>query len=418
MRAGSTSSISYDALGRRVLVRTRQEFACGLNCRNAIVRTVWDGDQVLYEISSQGATSASTAEVERDVDHVVDQTQSLYFPYGRIVYTHGQSVDRPLAFARISYSNVFPDPILILPQANWQGHYDLGYYWASPIMCRRYPDPINGTSYCMQIDWPAPYMWKTMYERSRGSGPVSWMGSLIEEGRDASGQMYRRNRYYDPVTGRFTQEDPMGLAGGLNAYGFAGGDPVNFGDPSGLCPDNLKDKPDDCVAWDKQEAAKADRAPPCPETSLLSVHGAGVQLEASGAVSVPGAPGFGLAGTGTVGGGAFWGGPEGVTTDDFVTGGLFAGGPFTARKDEPAGFVVGKSAGAGSGLYLTNAKVAGQLEGPFTTLQASLGRYGVSVSWSQGIWTASVTQSLISAPTKSFALYTTYTRTTGKACRQ
>jgi peptidoglycan L-alanyl-D-glutamate endopeptidase CwlK len=36
--------------------------------------------------------------------------------------------------------------------------------------------------------------------------------------------------------GRFTQPDPIGLAGGLNLYGFAGGDPVNFSDPFGLCP--------------------------------------------------------------------------------------------------------------------------------------------------------------------------------------
>lgn len=36
--------------------------------------------------------------------------------------------------------------------------------------------------------------------------------------------------------GRFTQEDPIGLAGGLNLYGFAGGDPVNHSDPFGLCP--------------------------------------------------------------------------------------------------------------------------------------------------------------------------------------
>ena len=35
---------------------------------------------------------------------------------------------------------------------------------------------------------------------------------------------------------QFTQEDPIGLAGGLNLYGFAGGDPVNFSDPFGLCP--------------------------------------------------------------------------------------------------------------------------------------------------------------------------------------
>lgn len=35
--------------------------------------------------------------------------------------------------------------------------------------------------------------------------------------------------------GTSTQEDPVGLAGGLNAYGFATGDPVNFSDPFGLC---------------------------------------------------------------------------------------------------------------------------------------------------------------------------------------
>jgi RHS repeat-associated protein len=64
----------------------------------------------------------------------------------------------------------------------------------------------------------------------------SWHGSLLTDKADASGQLYRRNRYYDPGTGRFTQEDPIGLAGGLNVYGFADGDPVNFADPFGTCP--------------------------------------------------------------------------------------------------------------------------------------------------------------------------------------
>jgi uncharacterized protein RhaS with RHS repeats len=54
--------------------------------------------------------------------------------------------------------------------------------------------------------------------------------------QDASGYLYRRNRYYDPKTGRFTQEDPIGLAGGMNAYGYAEGDPVSYSDPFGLCP--------------------------------------------------------------------------------------------------------------------------------------------------------------------------------------
>ena len=70
----------------------------------------------------------------------------------------------------------------------------------------------------------------------------AWAGSLVQDKRDASGLMYRRNRYFDPGTGRFTQPDPIGVGGGLNSYGFAGGDPVNFGDPFGLCkkPKGLK----------------------------------------------------------------------------------------------------------------------------------------------------------------------------------
>jgi RHS repeat-associated protein len=60
------------------------------------------------------------------------------------------------------------------------------------------------------------------------------MGSLAVGMRDATGQMYMRNRYYDPQTGQFTQPDPIGLAGGLNSYGFAAGDPVGYSDPYGL----------------------------------------------------------------------------------------------------------------------------------------------------------------------------------------
>src|SRR5437667_11741599 len=59
-----------------------------------------------------------------------------------------------------------------------------------------------------------------------------------------------RHRYYGPATGRFTQEDPIGLAGGLNLYGFAGGDPVNFSDPFGLCPEKLRDSEEKCKKWD------------------------------------------------------------------------------------------------------------------------------------------------------------------------
>ncbi|HET7632725.1 MAG TPA: RHS repeat-associated core domain-containing protein, partial [Gemmatimonadaceae bacterium] len=68
-----------------------------------------------------------------------------------------------------------------------------------------------------------------------GDTALYWMGSLVAEQQDASGLLYRRHRYYDPASGRFTQPDPIGIAGGLNSYGYANGDPVNFSDPFGLC---------------------------------------------------------------------------------------------------------------------------------------------------------------------------------------
>jgi RHS repeat-associated protein len=61
------------------------------------------------------------------------------------------------------------------------------------------------------------------------------MGGLAFGSRDASGLHYRRNRFYDAEQGRFTQEDPIGMAGGINVYGFANGDPVSYSDPYGLC---------------------------------------------------------------------------------------------------------------------------------------------------------------------------------------
>lgn len=73
-----------------------------------------------------------------------------------------------------------------------------------------------------------------MYDRK-------WYGSIAEGKAAPSGLEYARNQYYDPTAGRFTQEDPAGLGGGTNLYGYAGADPANNNDPFGLCPPKDKD---------------------------------------------------------------------------------------------------------------------------------------------------------------------------------
>ena len=45
---------------------------------------------------------------------------------------------------------------------------------------------------------------------------------------------YNWNRYYNPTTGRYISSDPIGLAGGLSTFGYAGQSPIVSIDPEGL----------------------------------------------------------------------------------------------------------------------------------------------------------------------------------------
>ena len=53
---------------------------------------------------------------------------------------------------------------------------------------------------------------------------------------DLPGLYQVRARWYDPQSGRFVSEDPIGLAGGINPYVYANNNPINLRDPSGLKP--------------------------------------------------------------------------------------------------------------------------------------------------------------------------------------
>ena len=132
---------------------------------------------------------------------------------GRIVYVHPGGVDAPAGMVR----NGTPYAL----HANWRGL----YAFATNTLGRK--------AHADDVEWPANN--RRAFLGRANTQEWSWFGSLVSSGTDASGLLYRRNRYYDPQSGQFTQQDPIGIAGGLNLYGFAGGDPVNFSDPFGLC---------------------------------------------------------------------------------------------------------------------------------------------------------------------------------------
>jgi RHS repeat-associated protein len=162
-----------------------------------------------------------------------------------VVYVHGHGIDQPLAIVRYDYNDSIPAPVMLLPHTNSSGGIDTATYvsrcYTYTVTLTREDDSTATVNQppaqqrCLQAPYPARYRLTSHESTAKDvSGPVSWMGSLITDSRDASGLMFRRNRYYDPQSGRFTQEDPIGLAGGVNVYGFAAGDPVNYSDPYGL----------------------------------------------------------------------------------------------------------------------------------------------------------------------------------------
>lgn len=65
--------------------------------------------------------------------------------------------------------------------------------------------------------------------------PVDLLGApwVGEVGEDLASHYYRA-RYYDSHAGRFISEDPIGFEAGVNFYGYVGGNPGLYRDPSGL----------------------------------------------------------------------------------------------------------------------------------------------------------------------------------------
>ncbi|HEX6042345.1 RHS repeat-associated core domain-containing protein [Longimicrobium sp.] len=221
---GSYAEYRYDPLGRRIMERTRRDTVCSTSsygCESTLTRFVWAGDQLLWELRVPGGNDVQVG------PSGLDATSASGAMYGRVSYFHAGGIDKPLLITKEGAESV-------VPRDTWRGQFHAG---TSPTTGLVRDCQQGGQTGCLLIAWPG---WRTTATHAWGGEEAPdidvWYGGLVDGMRDASGQMYMRNRYYDPATGQFTQTDPIGLAGGLNAYGFAAGDPVSYSDPYGLCP--------------------------------------------------------------------------------------------------------------------------------------------------------------------------------------
>jgi RHS repeat-associated protein len=151
-----------------------------------------------------------------------------------VLLTHGPGIDQPLSAIRMGYGDYHTDgyrpwpTFSAVPLWNQRGQAPFIAFGAggsaipgSRTLCHSSGAGCLGTNWLLA--WDAYGARKNGVVLSSNLGSRVWLGATMEDQQDASGLLYRRNRYYDPSTRRFTQEDLIGLAGGVNLYGFANG---------------------------------------------------------------------------------------------------------------------------------------------------------------------------------------------------
>ncbi len=167
-----TSTYRYDGLGRRI-----ERVGNGVTRRY-----VYDGEDILLEYDGSNVLQAR--------------------------YTHGPGIDEPIAVTK--------------------GGSTFFYHQDGLGSVTDLTDSTGATAKSYSYDAYGNVL------ESPGTleQPYTYTGREFDS---ESGLYYYRARYYDPASGRFLQEDPMGVVGGdINLLRYVRNNPVNLLDPFGL----------------------------------------------------------------------------------------------------------------------------------------------------------------------------------------
>jgi RHS repeat-associated protein len=173
--SSGTATFKYDPFGRRI----QKIFAQGST--TATTNFVYDGDRSLLDIDQNGNLLARYA-------------QSL-------------NTDEPLAESRTGTTN---------------------YYEADGLGS---VSSLSGSSGALANT----YTYDSFGKLVASTGSITNRFQYTAREFDSeTGLYFYRARYYDPTSGRFMSEDPIGTSGGLNLYVYVKNDPNDMIDPNGL----------------------------------------------------------------------------------------------------------------------------------------------------------------------------------------
>ncbi len=151
------------------------------------------------------------------------------------------SSDKPKNTVLYSYNNFSYEPLARIDTFHYDDMETAGSHHTVDVYY--YHNHLNGlpeelTNEDGEIVWRGcTSLWgETLKEENKQYTVVAQNLKLQGQYLDReTGLHYNTFRYYDPAVGRFTQPDPIGLAGGMNLYAYAS-NPLTWIDPLGLTP--------------------------------------------------------------------------------------------------------------------------------------------------------------------------------------
>ena len=251
--ASSTSygvkKYQYDANGNRTALmgtrKARYVYASDSNRLTQITQygrtrrlTHDENGDLISDTPAFGATRQYQYNAQNQLTASQSGSQSTQYRYD----PRGYRFSKARASHATKYFNYSPDGVLLSESGN-----KIYIYFAGRVVAMMHGSqlyfvhsdhlgrPERITDQQQTTQWQAKLM---PFDRS-----VIYASSAIEEFNlgfpgqyydKESGLWYNIHRYYDASTGRYITSDPIGLAGGMNTYVYAIGNPVLFTDPRGL----------------------------------------------------------------------------------------------------------------------------------------------------------------------------------------
>ena len=159
---------------------------------------MYDGEDIIAELDSEGNVEA--------------------------LYLHGPGIDEPLAMARdINHNGEIEDSELFIFARNHLCSV-MALVDSTGKIAQRYVYSAYGKTKVLKTHEGAAFI----------KNPYAYTSRELDE---ETGDYYYRARYYNPNSGRFLSEDPIGfVSGDTNLYRYVKNNPIALTDPSGNGP--------------------------------------------------------------------------------------------------------------------------------------------------------------------------------------